>query len=527
MAKLILVGLIIFAISTWTRAQSGSNTEDRQSQTFSFVVYPSIFDGILVESLETPVQFRALLYLNLANWNAWCNFHPTAVDIFGRSRFKRPKSEHTRENKNIAAFYALLRLYESSPQSFGGPSALPSFRKLMRSRGLDPDDRSFNMTSPIGIGNREGLDTARLMKLDGWNAEGDLTGTHPSYKQPFADYTGYTPRNSPWKIKFPFRWQPFLENNGLGFFFRQEHVVPFAGNAIAFGLTPRQVRRRKVRSPYSNRWASVYNARYRDLHRLKTYARKVFKTSANLTEKERLLAELFDNKVNAFKTKENPLGVPSIAAAVRFFVLGPALNWSLDDDIIYGLAANIASFDAMVTVWKEKVRQDAMRPSGQLMGFLFGREKFEVFGGNNRRNAIIEVHEWQPYIRTMPHSEFPSASACACSALIEHALIVTKGRDLFPYNVTFPAGSSKLYPGEFPSKEVTIPIDRLSEWTQLCGESRLWAGVHFPPSVPAGRRLCKGIGRTSQNVVDNLLAGKPDYTWLSWVGHSTGKWWEM
>lgn len=97
------------------------------------------------------------------------------------------------------------------------------------------------MATPIGIGNRNGRDIARLMAVDGWNSEGDASGTPSSYKQPFADVTGYAPKNSPWKISFPFRWQPFLENNGQGFFFRQEHIAPQAGKAIAFGLTPEQV----------------------------------------------------------------------------------------------------------------------------------------------------------------------------------------------------------------------------------------------------------------------------------------------
>lgn len=518
---------LVLLLKTFAPSQAQtSNEQERLSEAFAYLAYPTVFDGILVDRLETPVQFRALLYLNLANFNAWANFHPTAADIFGRTRFKQPAATRTTKNKNIACLYALLRVYEASPQSFGGPSGLPSFRKLLSDRGLDPDDRSMDTATVIGIGNREGTDTARLMSIDGWNAAGDLTSTADLYKLPFQDYIGYSPVNTPWELKFPFRWQPLLETDGLGFFFRQEHVTPYAGRGIAFSMTPRDVRRRKVASPFLRPNASGKKLLKKDLVKLRKHAKGVFKVSRQLTERQRLLAELFDNKVSAFRTDENPLGVASIGPAVRFFVLGPGLDFNLDEEIIYGLGANIASFDAMVAVWNEKLRHDAVRPTGQAMEFLFGQEKFTVAGKPYGPSVRIKAGEWQPYIRAMPHSEFPSASSCACSALIEHALTVTKGRDVFPYNVTFPKGSSRYFPGEFPRENITVAIDRLSEWSTLCGMSRLWAGVHFEPAIDAGVKLCKGIGTNAQEVVNTLLAGRVDENWMSWLPRGTDRFWE-
>lgn len=432
--------LLIF-LSTKTTAQS--NQDERLSQSFAFVAYPIVFDGILADKLETPVQFRALFYLNLASYNAWANYHPTASGIFGRTRFKQNPSQFTAENKNTAILYALLRVYEASPYSFGGPSGLPIFRKLLCDRGLDPTDTSVNASSPVAVGNREGFDTARLLALDKWNADGSLTSTQPLYALPFQDYTDYTPRNTPWKIRFPFRWQPLLETNNIGFFFRQEHVTPFAGDTIAFTMTPQQLRKRRVASPYVRPDVTVKNALGRDWATIRKSARKVYKTSRLLTEKQRLLAELFDNKVSAFRTSENPFGTPSIGSVIRFFLLGPQLDFGIDEDTIYSLAANIASYDAIVTVWKEKRRHDAIRPTGQTMELLFGEKKFAVSGEPYGPPVKIQAGEWQPYIRTMPHSEFPSASACACEALVEHALVVTRGRDVFPYNVTIAQGSSR------------------------------------------------------------------------------------
>lgn len=518
--------ILLLALLPHSHSQT-ANTEDRLTSAFAYLAYPTVFDGILVSQLETPVQFRALLYLNLATYNAWSNYHPTAADIFGRTRFKQPPSQFSTANKNVAIFYSLLRLYESQPQSFGGSSAIPTFRQLMRDQGLDPDDRSTNMSTPVGVGNREGMDTARLMTLDGWNADGSFTSSTPEYALPFQDYTDYVPKNTPWKLSFPLRWQPFLETNQLGFFFHQEHVVPFAGDTLAFSMTRQELSRRKVPSPYANRNARAGKVLGRDLSLLRALGREVFRVSRRLTTKQRVLAELFDNKVSAFRTAENPFGTASIAAAIRFFVLAPQLDWDLDTDVIYGLAANIATYDAAVAVWREKRRQDAVRPSGQVMEFLFGQNTVVVGGRAGEGRVRIQPREWQPYIRTMPHSEFPSASACACKALVEQSLLFVGGRDRFEYNVTVAKGSSLYGGGEFPREDVTIPINTLTEWETLCGVSRLWAGVHFKPAVEAGFSLCEGIGAKARDVVDTIVAGGVPTAWMSWLDSGAERFWEM
>ena len=41
----------------------------------------------------------------------------------------------------------------------------------------------------------------------------------------------------------------------------------------------------------------------------------------------------------------------------------------------------------------------------------------------------------------------------------------------------------------------------------VCGASRLWGGMHFPDAVPAGKRLCSGIGEHAYRRVSFLVAG--------------------
>lgn len=502
------------------------NTIDRESSVFGYVAFPRVFDGVTIDNLETPVQFRGILYLSFAAWNAWCNYHPTAADIFGRTKFKRPAAEHTRENKNIAVLYSLYRVYQSSPHSFGGPQGLPVYRRLMKELGFDPNDRSMDMTTAVGIGNRAGRDTARLMRMDGWNSEGDITGTPDNYRMPFFDYTGYVPKNRPWSLRYPFRWQPLLENNGRGFFFRQESVTPFAGSAIAFSLSPEEVKRRRVRSPYKKGSVHMGNALPEDLMTLKKNAEEVLEVSSKLTEMEMIYAELFDNKAKAFRTEENPAGLGGIATAIRFNIVTPALDLNLDEEMIYGLGSNIATFDSMVAAWKEKRRVDAVRPTGQTMKFLFGDKKVKVWGGPGKKAVKIRPEDWTPFIRTMPHAEFPSGSSCACSAVVEHALLNTGNKNDFPFKFTVPKGSSKFYPGQLPSKDTEVVLEKLTDWADLCGKSRLYAGVHFKPAIQAGEDLCRGIGQSAQEMVEKLAAGRLDRTWMKWLPKDADKFWE-
>lgn len=513
---------ILFCVAAATSSDSGSV----QQSIYPSVVLPRVFDPIATNKLETPIQIRCIFYINLAVWNAWSNYHPTAADIFGRTYFKRPSSEFTNSNKNIAILYSIFRMHQTNPNTCGGHSTMTEFRQIFYERGLNPDDRSMNMSTTIGIGNRAGYDTGRLMMADGWNSEGHLTMPQSQYRLPFQIFTEYEPKNSPWEIKYPFKWQPLLESNGKGFFFRQEHVTPQADRAMMFSFTKQELANRKTPSLYKNSSAIAGKERKDDLRHIKSLAVQTISTSARLNIRKRILAEFMDNKIKAFISDSNSSGVLSIASALRFDVLPKHLNWNMDDDIIYGIASSILSLDVTIIAWKEKRRNDNIRPTGQTMKYLFGDRRFRAWGGPGKRPVRIKAGNWQPYIRTMPHSEYPSGSACLCSSLVEHALIYTKGKNKLPFEVTIPKGSSQFHPGQMPPRDYKLTIPSLKSWSVLCSRSRLWAGVHFRPSLKAGSNLCRGAGRRAQDVVEALLSGKQTSTWQEWFPSDAPKFWE-
>ena len=67
----------------------------------------------------------------------------------------------------------------------------------------------------------------------------------------------------------------------------------------------------------------------------------------------------------------------------------------------------------------------------------------------------INVDEWEPIIRTMPHAEYPSGSSCVCKAYTE-TLKMYFGNAIVPPSVTpMAAGASKNSPGLRPASDVS------------------------------------------------------------------------
>ena len=84
----------------------------------------------------------------------------------------------------------------------------------------------------------------------------------------------------------------------------------------------------------------------------------------------------------------------------------------------------------------------------------------------------------------MPHSEYPSGSGCICLAVaqfIDEFLSDQYGDSSIETTWDFEA----LGPVTFTD---------MKELADVCGESRLWGGMHFTPSVPDSYTLCDGVG---------------------------------
>lgn len=59
------------------------------------------------------------------------------------------------------------------------------------------------------------------------------------------------------------------------------------------------------------------------------------------------------------------------------------------------------------------MHHDLPRPTSVIHD-LFGDAELVTYAGPGQGVKTIAGSEWEPLIRTMPHSEFPSGSACMC-----------------------------------------------------------------------------------------------------------------
>ena len=110
----------------------------------------------------------------------------------------------------------------------------------------------------------------------------------------------------------------------------------------------------------------------------------------------------------------------------------------------------------------------------------------------------------------MPHSEYPSASACLCRGIEEfvQAYLTVQGISSFPLVFPRAAGSSYVEPGTTPATQTDLVYPDVAAMAAACSRSRLDGGLHFTAAVPAGEDLCDGIGDQGFAFATTLINGQ-------------------
>jgi hypothetical protein len=164
-------------------------------------------------------------------------------------------------------------------------------------------------------------------------------------------------------------------------------------------------------------------------------------------------------------------------------------------------------YDALLLVWREKVVYDLARPT-TVVHELLKDQIVDSYAGPYLNSQLMKAQDWQPFARVMPHSEYPSGSACVCTAFSETMALLSGSDDIaVPVVHTFTAGSSKREPGVTPSTDITIEFTKWSEIAAICGESRLYGGMHFGKSVTAANDMCSNFINPVVENANKLKAG--------------------
>lgn len=449
-----------------------------------FVVGPTVLPTIFAISPtggDASIVLRSTMFFSTAWFDATSPYTPHGVGLFSTIP-NRPASEHTQRNQNIAAFYASFHAAMSL-----WPAQETEWRNMLLDVGLDPDDDSTDLTTPIGIGNVAGAGLVEAYEHDGMNQLGDGNGRGNFFRRPYEDTTGYEPVNNSHTLKDPSRWQPLQSSRG-GLFSSQEFVTPQWANTQAFGFDDVSVFR--VAKPLKSDWQHN-KAGYRQ------QADAVLNAQRNLTDEQKMLSELFLNKVYG-------LGQ---SVAIIAFARGLNMRQIIELDMI----THAAAWDAGIIVWKEKIRFDTVRPITAIR-FLYGNQNIRAWGGPGKGIVNnVPGKYWTPYLPTPDHPEYPSGSTSFCAAHAQAVRRYFNGDDSFGWTINFPAGSSFVEPGVTPAVDTSFTFDTWTEFETVCGNTRVWAGSHFPDAVNNVKAVARQAGDLAADYVLAHIDG-------SWVG---------
>ncbi|MDQ3141364.1 MAG: hypothetical protein M3Q56_03850 [Bacteroidota bacterium] len=217
-----------------------------------------------------PILSRSMAMAVSAMYDAWAMYDSKAVATSLPSSLRRPVAERTSANRKKAISYAvygiLMDIY---------PEDTKYLNEQMIRMGYDPKDKTRNLTTAQGVGNRVARSIIEMRHNDGANQLGNELGCNG---KPYSDYTCYRPANAIDKICDPDRWQeiPFLDTQGKSYVV--SYLTPHFYRVKPFGL--------KSASQFRPGPPPIYGS-----EQLKKEVDEVMHYNANLTPNQRAIVE--------------------------------------------------------------------------------------------------------------------------------------------------------------------------------------------------------------------------------------------
>jgi hypothetical protein len=466
-----------------TLSISNQNGVVAQTSSFNFdtgnaateVIVPAVVPIIYgkLSPGDAPNIFRIMTILTHGWYDCIAPYHVTAIGVSTNIN-RQAETERTDRNRNTCILHASYTIL-----TWLLPRERSVWRSMMQSLSLDPDITTQDDSTAIGIGNKVGSAVVSFRDGDGMNQRGNVGCTYNC--QPCSDYTGYSPKNTPYVLRDPTRWQPLISTNNYGGFTIQNPA------SVTWRVT----------TPYSYLSPDIFvvdfpNASIHTFNR--QYSRQaaaVLVESAALDDVKKVTIGVFDDKV-----KSHELLTQFVAQSK---------NLNLEQFVILDFLSSVALFDAGIAIWKEKYRHDAVRPVSAIRR-VFGDKLVTAWGGPGKGTVSdMKGKEWRSFSTTGPHPEFPSASAGFCSA---HAQVMRRyfSDDNLNWSLTEQPGTSRFEPG-VPASPVPLNFPTWTDYETRCGISRTDSGVHFPPSLPAGHSMGKQIADIAFDFVMSKVNG--------------------
>lgn len=426
---------------------------------------------------DATLVSRVATLASVAQFDAVAPYTPGWVGIYSRLG-RRPASEAaTNRNMNIAMLYASYRVYMSTV-----PQGAETWRTVMSSVGLDPNDDSTDTATAVGIGNTAGAAVIAARAHDGMNQLGDERGRKYN-RLPYNDYLGFVPANSPFELTSPSKWQPGVTTRGNGVFTIQKFITP----------------QLKVTKPFSYTSPTEFSVpppRKSDYeHNSAAYKRQVdeiLTISAGLTEEQKLKAEFFDDKFRGIGFSAGNVAVNRKLPLPQF--------------VEHVATSDIGAFDALIVAWHNKWKYNAVRPWSAIRK-IYGHRPVTAWGGPGKGTVRdIPADQWQSYLDLPDHPEYPSGSTSMCSAVAQVSRRVFNS-DSMELTYHFAKGSSLTEPGVTPAVDRDLSWSNWTDWMRDCGLSRTYGGVHFKGAVEASWSFGQKVGDRAYEFVHRHVVG--------------------
>jgi PAP2 superfamily len=427
-------------------------------------------------SLGPPMVARGAALLHTAMYDAWAPFDGKAVatiaGIVDRTTQPFRNTIAAEIAISYAAYGALNELY---------PAQKPLFDQAMKERALDPNNTSIVDQTPTGIGNLAAKNVIAFYRTDGSNSQADLS---PSNPVPYADYTGYAPKNTAAVQLDPEAWQPLTFSNGK----TPSFMAPHWGKVRPFAMPNSATLRPAIVLP---KFASK---EYQD------QVAQVLELTSNLTTEQIAVADYWADG----PTSETPPGTWCMIAGF----VSQRDRHSLEQDIKMFFALGNALKDAGICCWETKVNFNSARPVTAIRAMYAGRQ-IKGYLGKGKGFGMMAGETWMPpqpsTFVSPPFAEFTSGHSTFSAAGAEVLKSFT-GNDFYGDSYTLAAGKAS-FDDSYPETPIRLSWETFTAAATEAGLSRLLGGIHFSNANEYGKSMGRQVGALAFNKSLAYFAG--------------------
>jgi len=412
------------------------------------------------------ITSRYLALISVAMFDAWSRYDAKAIPVYLDGVKRQSSKEQNIKNKEIAisyaAFGALKEYYYTDEKMFSD---------FMVELGLDPNNKSMDPNTPIGIGNLAAKAVIEARKGDGSNQYGEEGN---SKGKPYFDYVGYAPVNTADVSKDPNRWQPKYFSDGKGGKFAPGCLTPYWDKVKPIGL--------KSGDQFRPGPPPMIGSK-----QLEKEVKEVIDMQAGLTDYQIALVEFMRD------------GPQSVQQAGHWFKFAQEVslrdNHTLDQDVKMYFYNQVVAMDAFIASWDSKMFYDYARPYA-LVHKYYEDQKIKAWGGEGKGMVEMDGKEWRPYSPEIflcpPFPSYVSGHSTISGGCAE-ALKLWTGSDEFGATATLVARS--MTEPDHLGEEITLEFPTFTETSEMAGISRVLGGYHIQADNVAGLKLGRDVAK--------------------------------